>query len=87
VSGDGTGVVAHAGSVAVRLLADRVGLTDRLSRALRRRGFTPRHDRGRVLVDVATMITAGGEAIADIDTLRHQQDVLGAVWTRSARRR
>ena len=33
----------------------------------------------RVLVDVATMITAGGEAIADIDTLRHQQDVLGAV--------
>ena len=79
MSGDGTGVVAHAGSVAVRLLADRVGLTDRLSRALRRRGFTPRHDRGRVLVDVATMITAGGEAIADIDTLRHQQDVLGAV--------
>ena len=36
-------------------------------------------NRGRVLVDVATMITAGGEAIADIDTLRHQQDVLGAV--------
>jgi len=44
-----------------------------------RRGFTPRHDRGRVLVDVATMITVGGEAIADIDTLRHQQDVLGPV--------
>ena len=79
VSGDGTGVVAHAGSVAVRMLADRVGLTDRPSRALRRRGFTPGHDRGRVLVDVATMITTGGEAIADIDTLRHQQDVLGAV--------
>ena len=79
VSGDGTGVVDHAGSVAVRMLADRVWLTDRLSRALRSRGFTPGHDRGRVLVDVATMITAGGEAIADIDTLRHQQDVLGAV--------
>jgi hypothetical protein len=31
VSGDGTGVVAHAGSVAVRMLADRVGLTGHLS--------------------------------------------------------
>lgn len=32
-----------------------------------------------MLVDVATMITAGGEAIADIDTLRHQREVLGPV--------
>jgi len=79
VTGDGTGVIAHAGSVAVRMLADRTGLTGALSAALARQGFTPGHDRGRVLVDVATMITAGGEAIADIDTLRHQQDVLGAV--------
>jgi hypothetical protein len=72
-------VVAHAGAVAVRLLADRVGLTGELSSALTRRGFTPGHDRGRVLVDVATMIAAGGEAIADIDTLRHQDQVLGPV--------
>ena len=79
MTGDGTGVVAHAGSVAVRLLADRTGLTDALSAAVARRGFTPGHDRGRVLVDVATMITAGGEAIADIDTLRHQQEVVGPV--------
>ena len=79
MTGDGTGVVAHAGSAAVRLMADRVGLTDALSGAVARRGFVPGHDRGRVLVDVATMITAGGEAIADIDTLRHQQDVLGPV--------
>ena len=34
VSADGTGVVAHAGSVAVRLLADRTGLTGELSKAL-----------------------------------------------------
>lgn len=79
MSGDGTGVVAHAGSVAVRMLADRVGLTGHLSRATTRRGFVPGHDRGRVLVDLATMVTAGGEAIADIDTLRHQQAVLGPV--------
>lgn len=79
MTGDGTGVVAQAGNAAVRMVADRTGLTDALSVAVARRGFTPGHDRGRVLVDVATMVTAGGEAIADIDTLRHQQDVLGPV--------
>ena len=31
VTGDGTGVVAQAGSVAVRMLADRTGLTQALS--------------------------------------------------------
>lgn len=79
VSGDGTGVVAQAGCVAVRLLADRVGLTRELSKALARRSFVPVHDRGRVLVDVATMIAGGGEAIADIDVLRHQAGALGSV--------
>ena len=60
VAGEGAGVGAHAGSVAVRLLADRVGLTDQLSAALQRRSFVPRHDRGRVLVDLAVMLAAGG---------------------------
>jgi hypothetical protein len=32
VSADGSGVVAHAGSVAVRMLADRTGLTKELSK-------------------------------------------------------
>ena len=63
----------------MRLLADRVGLTGEFSSALTRRGFVPGHDRGQVLVDVATMLAGGGEAIADIDTLRHQDAVLGSV--------
>ncbi len=79
VTGDGTGVVAHAGSVAVRMLADRAGLTAELSRALARRSFAPVHDRGQVLIDVAVMLVDGGEAIADIDVLRHQSSVLGPV--------
>ena len=79
VSADGHGVVPLAGAVAVRLLADRVGLTEGLSTALTRRGFIPGHDRGQVWVDVATMLTAGGEAIADIETLRHQAKLLGPV--------
>ena len=58
---DGDGVVPLAVAVAVRLLADRVGLIDGLSTALTRRGFAPGHDRGQVWVDVATMLTAGGE--------------------------
>lgn len=79
VSADGVGVVAHAGSVGLRLLADRTGLTTELSKAMVRRSFTPVHDRGRVLVDVAVMLADGGEAIADIDVLRHQAPVLGRV--------
>ena len=51
----GHGVVSHTGSAALRLLADRTGLTGALSRALRRRGFTPVHDRGRVLADTAVL--------------------------------
>ena len=78
-SADGGGVVAHAGNVATRLLADQVGLTGVLSTAMTRGGFTPTHDRGRVLVDVAVLIAGGGEAIADIDVLRHQSEVLGSV--------
>src|SRR4051794_41364893 len=61
------------------MLADRTGLTDALSAALRRRSFTPVHDRGRVLVDVPVMLADGGEAIADIEVLRHQRPVLGPV--------
>jgi hypothetical protein len=79
VTSDGVGVVAHAGSVATRLLGDRVGLTTGLSKAMARRHFNPGHDRGRVLADVAVMLADGGEAIADIDVLRHQCGVLGPV--------
>ncbi len=79
VSGDGNGVVAHAGSAELRFLADRVGLSGALSAALTRGSFSPVHDRGRVLTDVAVMLADGGEAIADIDVLRHQSPVLGPV--------
>lgn len=79
VTADGVGVIAHTGSIATRLLADRTGLTAQLSKAMTQCGFTPVHDRGQVLVDVAVMLADGGEAIADIDVLRHQGGVLGPV--------
>ncbi len=75
----GHGVVSHAGSAATRLLADRAGLTGGLSGALARRGFTPRHDRGRVLADLAVAIADGATTISEIDVLRHQEELFGLV--------
>jgi hypothetical protein len=71
--------VSHVGTALVRMLADRAGLTSALSGALARTRWLPVHDRGRVLVDLAVMIADGGEAIADIDVLRHQDEVFGQV--------
>ena len=79
VTADGTGVVSHVGAALLRMLADRAGLTGALSAGLARRGRWPVHDRGRVLVDLAVMIADGGEAICDIDVLRHQHEVFGPV--------
>ncbi|MEU4645053.1 IS1380 family transposase [Micromonospora sp. NPDC023814] len=79
VTAGGSGVVSHVGAALLRLLADRAGLTAALSAGLARAGWWPVHDRGRVLVDLAVMIADGGEAIADIDVLRHQQEVFGSV--------
>lgn len=82
VTADGTGVVWHVGAALLRILADRAGLTQALSAALARRAWWPAHDRGRVLVDLAVMVADGGEAICDIDTLRHQSEVFGPVASR-----
>lgn len=75
----GHGVVSHAGSAVLRLLADNTGLTGALSTALRRRGFTPVHDRGRVLVDTAVCIADGGRVLSDLATLRDQGELYGPV--------
>ena len=80
VSADGENVVGHAGARLLSDLADELGLTEALSVAMaptkqRRRG----HDRGQVLVDVATMIAAGGEAISDLAVLRDQPSLFGEV--------
>ena len=75
----GHGVVSHAGSAVLRLLADRTGLTGALSRAVRRRGFAPVHDRGRVLVDAAVCIADGGRVLSDLAALRDQTELYGPV--------
>lgn len=75
----GRGVVAHTGTVALRALADRTGLTDALSSALARRGFVPVHDRGRVLADLAVAIADGARVMSDLAVLRDQGELFGPV--------
>jgi hypothetical protein len=78
VTGGGTGVVSHAGSVLLRRLSDQVGLTAGLSQAL----ASPRlvvHDRGVVLADLACAIAGGAESMSDFRVLGDQQGLLGQV--------
>ncbi|MEV6694877.1 hypothetical protein AB0M35_25710 [Micromonospora sp. NPDC051196] len=79
VTAGGSGVVSHVGAALLRMLTDRAGLTVALSAGPARAGWWPVHDRGRVLVDLAVMFANGGEAIADIDVLRHRREVFGSV--------
>jgi hypothetical protein len=67
-------VVTLVGSVAVRLLANRTRLIPDLSAALTCCSFTPRYDRGRVLVDVPTVLSCGGEARSFADAVRCPQN-------------
>jgi hypothetical protein len=63
----------------LRLLASKVGLTTGLSTAVRRKGFSPAHDRGQVLTDLAVTIADGGVAISDVTILGDQDELLGPV--------
>ncbi|MEU4477869.1 hypothetical protein AB0F68_07375 [Micromonospora sp. NPDC023966] len=71
--------MSMVGVAAVRMLADRTGLTQAISAILARPGIRPIHDRGRVLVDMACAIAAGGVDIVDIEALRAQAEVFGPV--------
>lgn len=73
----GHGIVSHTGSAVLRLVADNTGLTAALSQTLARRGFTPAHDRGRVLTDLAVCIADGGQNLSDIAALRDQNELFG----------
>jgi Transposase DDE domain group 1 len=78
VTGDGSGIVSHAGAGLVRALCDRMGLTSRLSRALAADRLLT-HDRGRVLADLACAIADGAEVISDFRVMGDQQELFGPV--------
>ena len=78
VTGDGTGLVGHAGTVLLRKAADQAGLTAWLAAALQKAGKAPVFDRGIVLVSVAAAIALGATSMSDIAVLAHLAPVLGA---------
>jgi hypothetical protein len=78
VTGDGTGVVSHAGLALIRALADNIGLTAGLSAALAGDRLVV-HDRGRVLADLACAIADGGEAVSDFRVMGDQGELFGPV--------
>ena len=78
VTGDGAGVVSHAGLALLRHLADKTGLTGGLSQAL----ATARvlvHDRGRVVADLACAIADGARVISDFRVMSDQSELFGLV--------
>jgi hypothetical protein len=73
VTADGTRVVSHVGAALLQIPADRAGLTRSLSAALARGGAGGRFTIGAGCWSTwRVMIADGGEAICDIDVLRHQ---------------
>ena len=84
VTPDGDGLVSHAGSALLAQVADKTGLTRGLSRALwglrqRRSG----HDPGRVVRDLAVMLSDGGDCLADLRGVGDQAQLFGPVASAS----
>jgi hypothetical protein len=80
VTADGEGVVSHAGAALLAETADRIGLTDALSKGLApMRERSGAHDPGRVVRDLAVMLASGGSHLSDLRTVRDQEPLFGAV--------
>jgi hypothetical protein len=81
---DREGLVSRSGSVLVGELAARLGVERELSSGLgqlfKRR---PRHDPGRVVIDLATMLIDGGDCVSDLGALAEQPDLFGQVASHS----
>jgi hypothetical protein len=78
VTGEGEGLVGHAGVLLLRKLADQAGLTAALGPALARSRRFPLVDRGLALVSMAVAIALGATSMSDISLLAHQELVFGA---------
>ena len=80
VEGGGDQVVAHVGLHALGAFADRLNVGELLSARIAARGpRPPLHDRGKVLVQAMLMLAGGGESCSDIERLRSQPTLFGAV--------
>ena len=79
VTCDVPGLTSRAGTALLSGLADRLGLTAALTRALRVHARGVRHEPGRIVRDLAVMLADGGDALTDLGVLRGQEVLFGDV--------
>jgi hypothetical protein len=73
-------LVSSSGALLLKEVFRVAGLERRLSQALWRwRSTRAVHDRGKVLLDVATAVALGGDCLADVAVVRAQPAVFGPV--------
>jgi Transposase DDE domain group 1 len=77
VTGDGEGLVSHAGSVWLGEVADRSGLTAGLCQAMAEMPRR-RHDPGVTLAQMIVALADGAECVSDLAMLRDQPALFGA---------
>lgn len=73
VSGDGRGLVGHAGAVLLRTCADKTGLTCALSAVMPSSQAAGWWDRGVTMVGTAVAIVLGAACMSDVERLWAQQ--------------
>jgi hypothetical protein len=75
VSGDGSGIVSHAGALllteTVRITGLQTGLSAGLSRWRPGRAF---HDPAKIVTDLAVAVALGGDCLADAGVLAARRD-------------
>src|SRR5680860_971149 len=85
VLADDTATISRAGSALLVELADRLGLTDGLCKAMApTRERRSAHDPGRVVRDLALMLADGGDCLSDLGVLRDQVDLFEATPNRTS---
>lgn len=75
----GDQVAAHVGLHALGRFADGLGLAETLSSAIPTNGRMLLHDRAKVVLQMMLVLAGGGEACTDIEHLRTQPALFGAV--------
>ncbi len=78
VTGDGDGLVSHAGMAWLAETADLAGLTSGLSAAMSGVGQR-RHDAGRTLAQMVLALADGATCLSDLAALRAQPSMFGKV--------
>lgn len=79
VTCDMPGLTSRAGTALLSGLADKLGLTAGLTKALRLHSRRVRHEPGRIVRDLAVMLADGGDALCDLGVLRDQEALFGPV--------